>query len=80
MIIATGLTPERQAQHDAERAAADHNILELARFLQRAGFCGTGRTFEPDFEPKPLYLTQATALAAESGFRHELRRLLGLLS
>lgn len=79
MKVTTSLTPERQYQYDEERVAATPVVLELAQLLQRACFHGRREFPSAGFEPAPVYLTQATVLAAEPGFRHELRRLMGLL-
>ncbi len=80
-IVVRGELPEdRQRQYVEERGVATPAVLELAQLLQRACFHGRREFPASGFEPAPVYLTQATVLAAELGFRLELRRLLERLS
>ena len=65
MSIQLTLTPERAQQHTAEVARMTPARMELARELQQTAFHGRRdyRAFDKDFQPAPLYVTMATAIA-----------------
>ncbi len=69
MQFITSLTPERAQQHAEEMSTITDAELSLARHLQQVAFWGrrdyTG--FDMNFQPAPLYVTQAIVLSREIG-------------
>lgn len=64
------LTAGDRTAHQLNKAMSSPEIVAVARVLQRLAFEGMGyddklRELVPNFDPAPMYLAQASAIARE---------------